>query len=507
MESTGKTIAKNTVFLYVRMLVVMAVTFFTARVILKSLGATDYGIYNVVGGVVTMLGFLNSALSASTSRFLTYELGVGDREKLKITFSASLNLHIIIALLVLILGETIGLWFFSNKLVIPEERMTAAFWVYQFSIFTTMVNFTQVPYSASLISHENMSVYAYVGLYEALMKLAIAFIIMYSPIDRLIFYGFLLMANTLTIQLFYRFYTKRRYEECRFRIVKDKTLYKTLVGYSGWDLFGNLASVCQNQGVSIVLNLFFGPLVNAARAIAVQIQNAVKMFTKNFMVAVRPRVVKNYAENKFSEMYSLTFTAIRLSLVLMMALVLPLLFETEFVLKVWLDDGYPPETALFARIILISAFFDTIENGQNMSFHAIGRIKKGNLICGTIMILSLPLGYLLLKLGLPAESVFYAVILTNVLNLVITLFIMKGYVNFSIRKMIKETYIPVLVVAAITLIFPFAICKYYEISVARFFINCFSIEIVLLITSWLIVLKKHERKQLVSVIKNKFYKK
>lgn len=507
MESTGKTIAKNTVFLYVRMLVVMAVTFFTARVILKSLGATDYGIYNVVGGVVTMLGFLNSALSASTSRFLTYELGVGDKEKLKKTFSASLNLHIIIALLVLILGETVGLWFFSNKLVIPEDRMTAAFWIYQFSIITTMVNFTQVPYSASLISHENMSVYAYVGLYEALMKLAIAFIIMYSPFDRLIFYGFLLMANTLTIQLFYRYYTKRRYEECRFRIVKDKTLYKTLVGYSGWDLFGNLASVCQNQGVSIVLNIFFGPLVNAARAIAVQIQTAVKMFTKNFMVAVRPRVVKNYAENKCSEMYSLTFTAIRLSLVLMMALVLPLLFETDFVLKVWLDDGYPPETALFARIILISAFFDTIENGQNMSFHAIGRIKKGNLICGTIMILSLPLGYLLLKFGLPAESVFYAVILTNVLNLVITLLIMKGYVNFSIRKMIKETYIPVLVVALITLILPFVICKYYEICIGRFFINCFVIEFVLLITSWFIVLKTNERKQLVSVIKSKIFKK
>ena len=359
MESTGKTIAKNTVFLYVRMLVVMAVTFFTARVILKSLGATDYGIYNVVGGVVTMLGFLNSALSASTSRFLTYELGVGDTEKLKNTFSASLNLHIAIALLVLIIGETLGLWFFAHKLVIPEDRMTAAFWVYQFSIITTMVNFTQVPYSATLISHENMSVYAYVGLYEAFMKLAIAFVIMYSPIDRLIFYGFLLMANTVTIQLFYRYFTKRRYDECRFRFVKDKSLYKTLIGYSGWDLFGNLASVCQNQGVSIVLNLFFGPLVNAARAIAVQIQTAVKMFTRNFMVAVRPRVVKNFAENKYDEMYGLTFTAIRLSLVLMMALVLPLLFETDFVLKIWLDEGYPPETALFARIILISAFFDT----------------------------------------------------------------------------------------------------------------------------------------------------
>ena len=507
MESTGKTIAKNTVFLYVRMLVVMAVTFFTARVILKSLGATDYGIYNVVGGVVTMLGFLNSALSASTSRFLTYELGVGDKEKLKKTFSASLNLHIVIALFVLILGETIGLWFFSNKLVIPEDRMTAAFWVYQFSIITTMVNFTQVPYSASIISHENMSIYAYVGLYEAFMKLVIALIIMYSPFDRLLFYGFLLMANTVMIQLFYRYYTKRKYEECRFRIIKDKNLYKTLVNYSGWDLFGNLACVCQNQGVSIVLNLFFGPLVNAARAIAVQIQTAVKMFTKNFMVAVRPRVVKNFAESKYDEMYSLTFTAIRLSLVLMMALVLPLLFEIDFVLKVWLDGGYPPETALFARIILVSAFFDTIENGQNMSFHAIGRIKTGNLVCGTIMILSLPLGFLLLKLGLPAETVFYAVIFTNIVNLIITLIIMKGYVRFSILKMFKDTYIPVIVVAIITVIGPIVICRQIDMGIGRFLINCVAIEVLLLLSSWFVVLKEHERKQLVKIINNKLFKK
>ena len=307
----------------------------------------------------------------------------------------------------------------------------------------------------------------------------------------------------VTIQLFYRYFTKRRYEECRFKIIKDKTLYKTLIGYSGWDLFGNLASVCQNQGVSIVLNLFFGPLVNAARAIAVQIQTAVKMFTRNFMVAVRPRIVKNFAEDKFTDMYGLTFTAIRLSLVLMMALVLPLLFETDFVLKIWLDDGYPPETALFARIILVSAFFDTIENGQNMSFHAIGRIKTGNIICGTIMIMSLPLGYLLLKIGLPAETVFYAVIFTNVLNLVITLFIMRGYVRFSIRKMFKDTYIPVLLVAVITLIGPSIICKQIDMGIGRFFTNCIVIETVLLLSSWLIVLKKHEREQLMRIIKNK----
>ena len=231
------------------------------------------------------------------------------------------------------------------------------------------------------------------------------------------------------------------------------------------------------------------------------------MFTKNFMVAVRPRVVKNFAESKYDEMYSLTFTAIRLSLVLMMALVLPLLFEIDFVLKVWLDGGYPPETALFARIILVSAFFDTIENGQNMSFHAIGRIKTGNLVCGTIMILSLPLGFLLLKLGLPAETVFYAVIFTNIVNLIITLIIMKGDVRFSILKMFKDTYIPVIVVAIITVIGPIVICRQIDMGIGRFLINCVAIEVLLLLSSWFVVLKEHERKQLVKIINNKLFKK
>lgn len=488
------------------MLIVMGVTFFTARVILKSLGASDYGIYNVVGGVVTMLGFLNSALSSSTSRFLTYELGLGDQDKLQRTFSASLNLHIIIALIVFVVGETVGLWFFYNKLVIPADRITAALWVYQFTIVTTMISFTQVPYSASLISHENMSIYAYVGLYEAISKLLISYLIMYSPIDRLIFYGFLLMANTCCIQIFYRIYTKKRYLECKFRIVKDKALYKTLLGYSGWDLFGNMACVCQNQCVNILLNMFFGPLVNAARAIAYQIQTAVKMFTRNFMVAVRPQVVKNFAENKADEMYRLTFTSIRFSLILMMALILPLIFEIDYVLKIWLGDGYPEETALFARIILFSALIDTIESGQNMSFHAIGRIKTGNLVCGTIMILSLPIGYFLLRIGLPAQAVFYAIIVTNAINVILTLFIMKGYVSFSLIKMLKDTYAPLIIVALLTVIIPFFICNQMECSITRFIVNLLSIESVLLLSSWIIAVKKEEKQQVIKMLKNKFKK-
>lgn len=506
MATSTKKIAQNTIFLYMRMLVVMGVTFFTARIILKSLGASDYGIYNVVGGVVTMLGFLNAALSASTSRFLTYELGLGNKEKMADTFSASLNLHILIALIVFIFGETVGLWFFYTQMVIPTERIVAAFWVYQFSIVTTMVSFTQVPYNASLISHENMSIYAYVGLYEAFSKLAISYLIAIAPFDRLLFYGMLLMINSICIQLFYRYYTKIHYPECKLRIVKDKNLYKSLLGFSGWDLFGNLACICQNQGVNIVLNLFFGPVVNAARAIAMQIQTAVKMFTKNFMVAVRPQVVKNFAEGKYDEMYSLTFTTVRLSLLLMLALTLPLIFEMDYILSFWLGEGYPEKTALFARIILLTALVDTIESGQNMSFHAIGRIKTGNIICGTIMILALPIGYMLLKIGMPAESVFWTIIATNIINIVLTLIIMKGYVNFSMSLLFKGTFLPVIIVGLLTVIAPIVICRYFSSGILRLVVNICAIEVVLLVTSWMFAIRREEKQVLLKYITKKIKK-
>lgn len=299
VSSTNKRIAKNTLFLYVRMLLVMGVSIFTSRVILQTLGVEDYGIYNAVGGIVAVIGVLNGALSSSTSRFLAYELGMKDAEMLKRTFSVSLNLHMAVAFIVLLLAETIGLWFFYEKMVIPVERLSAAWWVYQFSIVTVMVNFTQVPYNASLIAHENMSIYAYVGLYDAFSRLAIAYLLSLSPMDDLVFYALLLMLNTFLIQFFYRFYTYRRYQECRFRWITDKTLYKRQLAYSGWEMFGGLASISQGQGINILLNLFFGPMVNAARAVAYQIQTAVNHFVINFLMATRPQVIKSFAEHNY----------------------------------------------------------------------------------------------------------------------------------------------------------------------------------------------------------------
>ncbi len=417
MATSNKTIAKNTMFLYIRMFIVMVVTFYTSRVILAVLGASDYGIYNVVGGIVTMMAFLNGALSSSSSRFLTYELGTGNMEQLKKTFSASLNLHICVALLVLIVGETVGLWFFYEKLVIPDERMNAAFWVYQFSIITTMVNFTQVPFNASLIAHENMSVYAYVGLYEALSKLIIVYLLQIAPFDHLIIYALLLMLNTVGIQLFYRIYTSRKYNECRFNLVTDKTIYKKLLGYSGWDLFGGVAVICQSQGINILLNLFFGPVVNAARAITFQIQGALNQFVTNFLTAVRPQVVKSFAADDYHRMYSLTFSAAKYSYLLMLALMLPLCFEISFVLKIWLGDNVPENTYEFTLIVMITYLMETFHSASLMSYHAIGRIKTGNIVGGTLMILALPLSYISLKIGYPAYSVFIVIFCVNFIQM------------------------------------------------------------------------------------------
>lgn len=501
--TSNKTIAKNTAFLYVRMLVVMAVTFYTARVILETLGASDYGIYNVVGGIVTMMGFLNGALGASTSRFLTYELGTGNTEKLKQTFSASLNLHICVALLVLLLGETLGLWFFYEKMVIPDDRMTAAFWVYQFSIVTTIINFTQVPYNASLIAHENMSIYAYVGLYEAFARLVIAYLVTVSPIDNLIFYAVLLMINSAAIQLFYRFYTSHHYEECRFRFVKDKALYKTLLGYSGWDLFGGVAVICQGQGINILLNMFFGPVVNAARAIAVQIQGAVTLFVNNFLTAVRPQVVKNFAEGSTDKMYSLTFYAAKFSYLLMLALVLPLCFEIDFVLSVWLGDNVPEDTNKFSILVLVTYLMETIHMASLMSYHAIGKIKFGNIVGGSLMISSLPIAYIILKIGFPAYSVFVAIFIVNFVQMFFGWYVVHRYVLFSYRSLIRTVYLPIFVITIIGIIPPFVTTLYFHEGWLRLFATTIFTECILLCSVYKIALTKEQRSRILDIIKNK----
>lgn len=503
VATSNKRIAKNTMYLYIRMLVVMTVSIYTSRVILQTLGAEDYGIYGVVGGIVSIIGVLNGVLSSSTSRFLTFELGRNEPDMLKKTFSASLNLHIVVAVIVFILAETIGLWFFNKKLVIPDNRMTAAFWVYQFSIVTTMFTFTQVPYNATLIAHENLSIYAYVGLFDAFSKLAIAYLITISPIDKLIMYAFLLMTSTIIIQVFYRFYTSKKYSECTFRIIKDIVLYKRQLSYSGWELFGGLAGASQGQGINILLNLFFGPTVNAARTIAYQIQNAVNLFINNFLTAVRPQVIKSYAQGHPEEMYRLTFQSARYSFYLMLALVLPLCYELHFILDLWLGKTYPPETYQFSIIVLIFSLTEIFHFVLIMPFHAIGKMKLGNSLNGTIMILALPISYFFLKKGFPAYSVFIVLI---VINLIVTLngwIIVHSYSPFSISVFLKKVLLRCAVVTISSVIVPTLIVYYIKIGWLRFFLVCALTLLSVVVNSLYLGMDKIERKKIVSILKQK----
>lgn len=485
---------------------VMVVTFYTQRIILQVLGASDYGIYNVVGGIVAMMLFLNSSLGSSSSRFLTYALGEGNVEEIKKTFSASLNLHICVAILVLILGETIGLWFLYNKLVIPTDRMDAAFWVFQFSVITAMINFTQVPYNATLIAHENMSIYAYVGLYEAFSKLAIVYLITISPIDNLIFYALLLMLNSAAIQFFYRFYTTRHYDECRFRLVKDKDLYKKLLNYSGWELFGGLAVVTQGQGINILLNLFFGPIVNAARAIAVQIQHAVTMFVQNFLVAVRPQVVKSMAEGDIIRMYNLTFYSAKFAYLLMLALVMPICFEIDFVLKTWLGDNVPENTNLFAVIVMLTYLMETYHLASLMPYHAIGKVNVGNMVGGSMMITSLPIAYILLKFGFPAYSAFISIFAVNFIQMFFGWWLLHHYVKYSYKDLIMKVYYPTFLISVIGMIPSIVIVNTMDEGWYRFILLLALTEAVLLSLSYNFGLNKEERVSLKSAVVNKFKK-
>ena len=505
MAASNNTIAKNTAFLYLRMLVVMVVAFYTSRIILQVLGVEDYGIYNIVGGIVTMMAFLNGALGASTSRFLTYELGKRNFTRLKDTFSASLNLHICVALLVLFIGETIGLWFFYEKLVIPEERLNAAFWVYQFSIITTMINFTQVPFNATIIAHENMAVYAYMGLYEAFSKLVIVYLITVSPIDKLVFYALLLMLNQAGIQFYYRYYTTKKYIECRFRIVKDKQLYKTLLEYSGWDLFGGIAVICQGQSINILLNIFFGPVVNAARAIAVQVQVGIAGFVNNFLSAVRPQVVKNYAEGNTEAMYSLTFSAAKYAYSLMLALVLPVCFEIKFILSIWLGGNEPDDTAVFVVIILLTYLMETYHSCSLMSYHAIGKIKLGNIVGGSLMIMALPLSYIALRLGAPAYSVFIVIFFVNLTQMFWGWMIVHHYVKFSYWHLMKVVYMPTIILTLVAIIAPTAIILTLQPGWDRLILLTICTESIILLAIYYIVLNAEERLKAILLIRNRLH--
>lgn len=445
----------------------MAVSLYTSRVVLNTLGVEDYGIYNVVGGVVAMFGFINGSMSSATQRYITFALGKGDEKRLHTIFCTTLQIHAFIAFIIVVLGETIGLWFLYNKMQIPADRMDAAFWVLQCSIVSTVVMIVSVPYNADIIAHEKMSAFAYISILEVVLKLAIVYMLVVFSFDKLILYSFLLLAIQLLMRFCYSIYCNRHFEETKYRHVLDKALFKEMTGFACWSMFGNLAAVLFGQGLNMLLNVFFGPVVNAARAVAVQVQNAIQGFVGNFQMALNPQITKNYAKGELSDMHKLMYRSARFSFFLLFFLSLPVLFETNILLTVWLKT-VPANTVVFLRIIICTSLIYTLANPLIVANQATGKVKKYQAVCGTILLLILPVSYVCLRMGCPAYSVFIVHFTMESLTQLVRMILLRPLIGIRVRDYFLNIYRQVLIVVAVSVILPAAAYLNMESGLPRF---------------------------------------
>lgn len=397
-KTNNKTIAKNTLFLYFRMMFTMVISLFTSRIILQKLGVDDYGIYQAVGGVVGFLSFINGALATGSSRFLTYALGEGNAEKLKRTFSTTLNIHIIISILVVIVAETIGLWFLYHKMVIAPERMTAAVYTYHLSILTAVFTLTQVPYNATIVAHEKMSIYAYMSIFEVSAKLLVCYLLAIGGFDRLMMYATLLLSVQVGIMCFYRFYCSRHFEEARFSFSFDKKIFREIAGFSGWSMFASTSIALNSQGVLILLNMFFAPAVVAARAISLQVNMAANQFVANFRQAANPKIVKKYAAGDYEGSKHLLLESTKYSYYMMYLIALPVCLLAYPLLKLWLDI-VPEYTVPFLQIVIVQSLFQVFDTSFYTALYAKGRLRENALTSPTLGLLIFPITYAFFKLG------------------------------------------------------------------------------------------------------------
>lgn len=434
-------IAKNTIFLYFRMILLMAVTLYTSRIVLATLGIEDYGVYNVVGGFIGMLSFLNGAMSGCTQRFITVALGKGDETELKKVFSTCIITHAMIALLILILAETIGLWFVLNKLVIPADRMTAAMVVYQCSIATSIALVMSFPYNADIIAHEQMSAFAYISIYEAFANLGIVYLLSIGNIDKLALYAMLLLAVKISVILVYRLYCKRHFKETAFSILFDKPLFKEMLSFTGWNLWGGLAGTLMGQGINILLNIFFGPAINAARGIAVQVQSAVHMFATNFQMALNPQLMKSYAAREMQRMHLLLFRSVKFTFMLLLCLILPICLEIDNILGLWLKE-VPEYANVFIIIMLGIVMIDSISNPFMTASAATGKVKVYQSVVGAVMLSIVPVAYITLRLGGEPYTVFIVHLIIGSCAFVARLLIVRNLINLSVREYLIKALLP-----------------------------------------------------------------
>lgn len=499
--SDGKRLAKNTILLYGRTFLIMAISLFTSRVVLNTLGIDNYGIYNVIGGFVAMFSIAGGTLVTACQRFLTYEIGKKENAQTQKVFSAALTIHIVLAIFLLVLFESIGLWFLNVKMNIPVDRMIAANWVFQCSILAFLVNIVSSPYNALIIAHEKMSAFAYISLMDAILKLLIVYMLYITSWDRLILYAILYLGVAILDRLIYSLYC-RRFSESKFVFVKDKTLYRKITGFAGFTFLGSVASLLSNHGVNLILNLFYGVAINAARGIAVQVQNAVVKFVNDFMTALNPQITKSYAAGDKEKSMSLCYKGARFSFFLLMVMALPIMIRTPYILELWLKV-YPDYATMFVRLTLTLSLVTLLSTPLTTEILAVGKLKLNALAIGGIRLLNLPLCYTIMKMGASPEYCYVVLIIMEILSLLARLIILKLQIQIHIINYFREVIVYVIAVLAICFFMSHLLDKIIAQTLIGLFVFGFVSVIVSIIVVYVLGLKKMEKKMIAKFVFNK----
>lgn len=488
----NKRIAKNTLLLYFRMLLMMLISLYTSRIVLATLGEIDYGIYNVVGGFVAMFSVISGAMTTAAQRFISFEIGKGEQGNVKAVFSTAILIHIALAIIILIAAETVGLWFLNTQMNFPPERYVAANWVFQFSVVTFLISVVNVPYMAALIAYERMKAFAYVSIIEAILKLLIVYLLVISSFDRLVLYALLLAVISIVIRIIYGIYCGRNFSECKcnWRIEKNKC--KEMFSFAGWNMIGSVAGVAKEQGINVVLNLFFGAAVNAARGIAYQVLNALSGFVGNFQLAMNPQIIKSYAADERNDMFLLVIRGSKFSFLLLLILSLPVIIEAPFILDLWLKE-VPQYTVIFLRLVLITALIDSISGPLITSMHASGKVRDYQLVVGGISLLTLPVAYLFLKLGYPPCSAMIVGIFFSILCLMARVIMLRLTIKFPVAYFFR--YAVGRIVATSLCAVPIPLFVYWKLPInwISFFLVCFACLLVTGLSCYYIGLQKDER--------------
>ena len=502
--ANNKRIIKNTGLLYVRMLLAMVVSLYTVRIVFNALGVVDYGIYGVVGGFVSLFVFMNGALSSSTSRFIAFELGVkGSSRRVKRIFQTAFTINFFFALILLIILQTIGLWLMNHYLNIPDERLHAANWVFQMSVLCAVINILKVPLTALIIAHEKMNIYAYLGIMDVFIKLGIAFYLQYTGYDKLIAYAVLIAVSSILILVLYHIYCKRKFGEYQPLFLFDKKHLVNMLGFSGWGFIGSFTVIMKLQGVNVLLNLFFGPAVNASRSIAYQVNHAINNFTQNFITALRPQIIKYYAAGEINNMTELLISGTKFSYFMLFLLALPVLLETRFLLNLWLGN-VPEYAVIFTKLVIINSFCESFTYSMYAALQATGQIRAYQLGVGGFLLLNVPISYLFFKIGFRPETALIISIMLAICSLALRVMLIKKQIpQFPVRKFVGSVFGVSFLVSLLSSPFPIFVSMKFQPGWYRLLFSTTTCITVTILSIWILGLNKSEKR----FIRNLIYKK